>query len=80
MSHFGVCRDRPDIEEYIKVKGKVAIEEIYNKFFDDRDQVTFKLELDIMIDKSKKAFEISKKMGNRCSYIDFDGYYFTYNE
>lgn len=80
MSHFGVSRDRLDIEQYIKVKRKVSIQEIYNKFFDGRDQVTFKRELDMMIDKSKKAFEISEKNGNRCSYIDTDGNYFTYNE
>lgn len=74
MNKFDVIGDRLDIVQYIKDNGKVSLHEIYDVFFDGIDEEKFRLELDIMFDKSKKAL----KLGNSKGYIDFDGEYFTY--
>lgn len=36
------------------------------------------LELNVMVDKSKKTYKIDKQNGRESYYIDFDGEYYIY--
>ena len=74
VSNFRCSPDREDIVQYIKERGQVSVEEIFQKFGIGRDTESFHLELNGMIHKSKLA--LTNTGGEY--YIDFDGRMFIY--
>lgn len=73
MFRIGIVPDRYDIEDFIKEHGQVSIDEIYREFGKGRDVESFQRELDILVDKSKKACEKGQEY---C--IVFDGTMYSY--
>ena len=73
MSSVGTIPYRDDIEKYIIERGQVSIDEIYRKFSKESDIEPFQRELDILVDKSKKACEKGQEY---C--IVFDGTMYSY--
>ncbi len=80
MNRVGIIRYREDIEQYIRDKGRVSKKDIYDIFFDKRDMERFELEIDIMVDKLRKASKLNKQKGlvNGIGYIDVVDGYFVY--
>lgn len=74
MSSSGCVEYRNDIEQYIAERNVVSKEEIFEVFLNGRDTNDLQLELNILVDKSKLAFD--KYNGLSC--INFDGINYKY--